>query len=189
MVSFYQEQEMNNINFIKPIPPEKQEALNRWFSRTVYSSIVLALFFMLTTVYQVINLIHLHRKQKNLNHIMHDLEPTLTQIHAQEEQKDILSRRLKKISDFKKNPKLPTSYLQELSRIIPPDVALTKYAQEKNRVSLEGKALKTDSVLTFVQRLHDSSFFEDVQLTSLHHQKNNTASLYFVLKGKIISTY
>ena len=101
---------------------------------------------------------------------------------------DSLQEKIKKIELFTTSPKQTEQLLQQLSMLIPADVALLQYKQANDSLELEGLSFQTSSILNFLQSLNQSPYFEHMQIRSMQQEAKNAAGnslVRFVIKGKI----
>ena len=179
---------MNDINFIKPIPPKKQEELIRWYTRSLLASGILMIMLTGTTIYQVYKLIKLKQHQKQLQQTQSAFTKEQEKLSILQKTHESLEKRIKKIESITDNPKNPALFLEELSKLIPPDVALAQYKQQHKMIELEGQALATQSVMNFLQALNQSQHFKEMQIRSMQQDTQNAdgqSLVRFVIKGNI----
>ncbi|MEX0940187.1 MAG: PilN domain-containing protein [Candidatus Babeliales bacterium] len=179
---------MKEFNLIKTLSPQKKQRLIYWLYLTI---IAFVLIFSLITIYAIHGIYSLWQyktKYRNLKNTIAYEQTLLNEIKSFNDQHSILKKKLAKIDKFLHKPANPCHYLQIISSLIPEEVALTTYKQEKKSMQLEGHAFGMQQVIAFSQALKTTDVFDKIQLTSLTHQASNKsthAPLRFVIKGTI----
>ena len=180
---------MNNINFIKPIRPQRQEALIRWFKISSALGAFSLTTLLVVSLYHASKLFALKQEHAVEQQKIKEVETDLQKQEGIKKEYSLLNTQQTKISMFQTNPKNPGNYLKELSAIIPADASLSSYKQIHNaNIELEGTALQTNSVTSFLNLLNQSAYFQNMQLANLQHHKetnNDLVLLRFIIKGKI----
>jgi Tfp pilus assembly protein PilN len=178
---------MNKINFINPLPPKKQEELQRWYNQTLYA--VGFTLFILTSIslyqcWQMTKIRSLFISEKN----------TMAQITVEndlkklQEKETTLAQRIKKIENLETTLKNPTLFLDKLSELIPADVALLNVKNKKKHFELEGQAFSAHAVMAFVQVLSKDKFFKNVHIVSMAQESVSSLKqkfVRFILKGTV----
>lgn len=170
---------MQSINFIDPVPPQKQRALIIW----LYSSVVGVLVLLSTMFY--IHIQHMriaHRIAHNVNDLKQHTSQfdTLVKTKQQlENNKKQLDVRLQKLQALHQSSQAPYLLLLELASITPADtICLTNCdAIPGKSVHLEGLAHTVKGVTSFIDDLQKSHLFKDVSLASLITAENNKESI------------
>jgi Tfp pilus assembly protein PilN len=180
---------MSEINLVKSMNPQRQEALNRWFKISIIFIVIFLLLLLLITSFQIKKFFSIKQEHQSAQRTIQHVESDLKKQEAIKKEEKTLNQQQMKIAHFKNNPKNPSIYLKELSAIIPADVSLTNYKQSFDKViELEGTTLQTASITSFLNELKQSSLFETMQLISLQHLKednNNLVLLRFIIKGRM----
>ena len=113
---------MNNINFIKPINPQRQEALTRCFKISIAFGAFLLITLLIVSLYHASKLFALKQEHHTEQQKIKNLEIDLQKQENIKKEASLLNTQQTKITTFKTNPKNPGNYLKELSAIIPADV-------------------------------------------------------------------
>lgn len=179
---------MNNINFINPIPPKKQEEITRWYGFSLILIGLLLSVLISITGFQLWHIKKLHQDYTQLKQAstLSTIESQLIQIKKQE---TLLENKMQKINALMQHPKKQKMLLNKLAEIIPPDVALLQCKLHKDVLELEGHAFTTNAVLSFLHALRLAQF-KDIHITSMmkeniEHQ-SNTGLVQFAIKGKFL---
>ncbi len=181
---------MNNHNFIVPIAPKKQREIRRWYIISCYSAIIVICLISALTIQQVYDLWHLKKDYQLLSRQEQEYETFLKTVEQLEIQETALAKKLKKLTQFCKNPIMPSTLFEHLTTMLPNDVAFSKVILNDHRtVELQGHAMNTQGITTLLQRLDSSPLLTQIHVTSLHHQSQqataNAPCLQFVMQGTI----
>jgi len=92
----------------------------------------------------------------------------LTEIRAKgeeyERRKEVLSRKIKLITDLKKQQTVPVHILDKVSKNLPDNLWLDAMSASNNQINISGKATTYNAVSNFYVNLSESGFFQDVTL-------------------------
>ena len=177
---------MKSINFIDPVPPHKQKSLIIW----LYATVVGVIIFFIIVSYIHLNYLRLShtltQDLKDLKHHAAQLETTKQKQQTLEQTKKTLEERLNKLRSINENSHAPYSLLLMLATLTPHDICLTSCtAQPGKMVRLEGLAHTTKAVTNFMEALHNSQTFKEINLMNLttSHNTQGQQIIQFVLEN------
>jgi Tfp pilus assembly protein PilN len=159
---------MKSINFIKPIPPKRQQAFAFW----LYASLFILIALAITLAYFYINHLSL---QAQINSDLEELKKTtasfdtyVTQKKQLQQEKTLLEDRLIKVRACTNNAPTPQELLAQLAQITPPSLCLsTLQGTLGGKIIVEGTTHNAQAVTSFLNLLNNCSQLNDLSLTSL----------------------
>jgi Tfp pilus assembly protein PilN len=92
------------------------------------------------------------------------LEAAIKKSEEYEAQRDLLARKIKLITDLKKQQEVPVYILDQVSRNLPDFLWLESMTANQSRIAISGKATTYAAVSNFYSNLTDSGYFKDVEL-------------------------
>lgn len=92
------------------------------------------------------------------------LEAAIKKSEEYEAQRDLLARKIKLITDLKKQQEVPVYILDQVSRNLPDFLWLESMTANQSRIAISGKATTYAAVSNFYTNLTDSGYFKDVEL-------------------------
>jgi Tfp pilus assembly protein PilN len=167
---------MKSINFINPVPPQKQKELTYWFFGSIAILVLL-----------IASLGILHYKSMRHYHGLRQELLQLTEITAQTESlkgkkerllkiQHSLDQQLHMLAHQRTTGQAPYQLLANLARIIPSSCCLTKLdAQTNGPISIAGIGHNAKAIATFIDLLNACPQLDDPRLTTLTPSQKNTA--------------
>jgi Tfp pilus assembly protein PilN len=167
---------MKSINFINPVPPQKQKELAYWF----FGSIAfLALLVSSLTILHYKSTVHyqaLRREIYQLSEITAHTESFLGKKEQLIKVKQALDQQLTLLAHQRTTAQAPYQLLANLARLIPNSCCLTKLeAHTNSQIVIAGIAHNAKSVATFIDLLNACPQIHDPRLTTLKPQDKYTA--------------
>ena len=175
---------MKLINFIKPIPGEKQYSVVLWFRVTIvlFCSLIVVLGVMQYKKYKTLKEIINQKEQIQKKQIQ---STSLNQEHEKlNETKEALKEQIDNIKKRIKKPENPKKFLDEIFKISNKHNTTIKSigGSLKKDVTVEGQAKKAKNVTDFIKALNKSSLVKSAQLVLLNSIDNKEKSLRYVIK-------
>jgi Tfp pilus assembly protein PilN len=167
---------MKSINFINPVPPQKQKELAYW----LYGSI--ALLMALVTGLMVLHYKGTRHCQLLLREV-HQLRELVSQTQPLAAKRDNLARMKQTLDQHlqlttrqRAQGQIPEQLLTQLARIIPTSCCLTKLEALPNGVlQISGIGHHAKAVATFLDLLSACQQIDDPRLASLSPAKKHTS--------------
>lgn len=123
------------------------------------------------------------QEKRSLRHV-------LTTLDALEQQKSLLERKIRLISQLKSQQGSAVIIMDELSKNIPEWVWLTETTFEGNSVRIKGKSMSNNLLADYLSNLKESSYFTNVDLIqSTQRRVRNSQYLEFSMTASFIPPY
>jgi|Deesub1362A_J573_1020465.scaffolds.fasta_scaffold01601_11 type IV pilus assembly protein PilN len=113
-------------------------------------------------------------KQQRLN----QMKTKLREVENYERDNAEFRRKAQIIEKLKSNQAVPLRLLDEVSEMLPKGVWLTSLQDKGGSVSIEGYAFSNSDLVTYVQNLKGSKYFEDVELIESRQTEIEKFSVY-----------
>ena len=88
----------------------------------------------------------------------------LREVTTVEDEKKKVTEKIDIIEQLKKNQQGPVRMLDEISRSVPPGIALTSLSEVSGNINITGDAFTNEDIVKFVENLKSSPFLQDVYL-------------------------
>lgn len=159
---------MKSINFINPVPPQKQKELTYWF----YGSVaMLCVWVALLGVIYYQNALHYRLVQQEAHELLETTSQQKSLVTKKEnllKVKDALDHQLKVMTHQRQMASAPFQLLADLARIIPQSCCLTSLqAHISGQCTITGLARDTKAVATFIDLLNSCVHLDDPRLVTL----------------------
>jgi len=159
---------MKSINFINPVPPQKQKELTYWFYGSV--SLLVVWVCLLGIIYYQ-NSVH-YRLVKQEAHELLETTSQQQSLATKKESlikiKQALDHQLKVMTHQRQMARAPFQLLADLARIIPPACCLTNVqADISGHCMITGLARNAKAVATFIDLLNSCVHLDDPRLVTL----------------------
>ena len=172
---------MKSVNFINPVPPQKQKELGLWFYGSVAT--LTALIFGLSGLYY-------HSKKhccalayevKQLQEITQHAKQLASKREKLVVIKEALDRQLHAVSAQRNHAQTPHQILTTIARIIPASCRLTKLeAHPSGEIHIHGESNHAKACAAFLDLLSSCPQINDARLASLSPSKHLTS---FIIIG------
>ncbi len=172
---------MKSINFIDPVPPQKQRELQLWFYGS--ACFIIALVISMVVVHYarlricsstIQELTELQGNNVQFEQFNHRKKMLL------KEQQDI-QQRLQTLGNMRQKNGAAHRLLTMLARTIPTTVRITNIEGELGaRITMVCEAADAKAAVTFLELLNASPYVDDMHLTSIGEQKK---IITFTLQG------
>ena len=97
-----------------------------------------------------------------------------------------VEEKIKVIRQLQMNQTVPIRLLAQISQGMPERVWLTRLAEQGGKIQLEGKATRNDEIVSFINSLKTSPFFEAIEIEESRQIVEATIPIYtFKLKWRI----
>lgn len=120
-----------------------------------------AVLLLVTSVWIVSAVVKDHRIASQLHQELADLEPTMRQVHHNEEDAKAINEKLRILTQGDR--RRIALVLKELSEVVPKDAYLTTFRFRSGKVELEGFAKSASDLVPMLER---SPYFKNAQFTS-----------------------
>lgn len=175
---------MKKVNFIMPLSPEKQYAIQRWFWVTFF----LVLCTVIVAGYFVIPQLLIYRTLKKEVDALREKTGTHAASVKNKEiltkEHDTLRNRTKKIEHYNDAPKNPHQYIAAIMQACGDGAVLESIKLNKKDCEITLVCPTSEHATVCIKRLSASELFTNVKLASLQ-QDTQTKQLRCVIKGKV----
>ena len=114
------------------------------------------------------------------------LKAQVKEVEHFEANKELVSEKIKVIRQLRRNQTVPIRLLAHISQGMPERVWLTRLTEQGGNIQLEGKATHNDEIVTFVNGLKTSPFFEAIEIEESRQMIEANIPIYtFKLKWRI----
>ena len=114
------------------------------------------------------------------------LKAQVKEVEHFEANKKSVAEKIKVIRQLQTNQTVPIRLLAQVSQGMPERVWLTRLAETGGNIQLEGKATSNDEIVTFINVLKTSPFFEAIEIEESRQVIEATIPIYtFKLKWRI----
>lgn len=109
------------------------------------------------------------QKSKNqfLSNEIKILDARIAEIRTLEEKKKDLMQRMRLIEQLQKSRNVGTQVLDEIAKIVPSGVYLTKLEKQGNELLLQGKSESNNHLANMIREIQSSSLLADAELESI----------------------
>jgi|SRR5579859_1896731 len=175
---------MKSINFIDPVPPQKQKALLTW----LYTTAIITFIFIFILFYihiKHVRISHtLAQDLKDLRQQTAEYDATKKRQQSLEASKKVLEERLHKLRSVHEESQAPYSLLLMLAMLTPTDICLSSCNVQPGKIAhLEGMARHAKAVTKFIEALHNCQLFKEVRLASLTTSEAEDSLMHFIIEG------
>lgn len=116
-------------------------------------------------------------------------EKLLKEVKNVEEEEKVVKEKIDVIRKLEANQTGPVRLVDEISRLLPKGVGLTKLSEKGGQVDLEGNAITNNELVSFINALKASPMFNDVYLIISEQAKLEGFEIYkYKLQLKITDT-
>ena len=105
-----------------------------------------------------------------------ELDRQLESLKGLQERRDQIIERMKVIQDLQGKRPVSVRVFDELARLIPANMYLTKFARKDDKFTIEGKAESPNTVSEFLRNLEASSWFRNAFMNSYQGAKADSAA-------------
>ncbi|MBN96044.1 MAG: hypothetical protein CL928_18545 [Deltaproteobacteria bacterium] len=131
----------------------------------------------------------LQARNARLQREIDDLKKIIGEVDEYKVQQEQLEQKLKVIRELKAKKTGPVHMLDELALRIPEKLWLTYLEQVEKKISLEGVSINNEVIATFMSRLEESDYFEEVYLVAITAIEREDLHLKeFTVTAKLIPT-
>ena len=103
-------------------------------------------------------------------------QASLTQMSSEESEKEAITLQLHTIVDLYNESYQAVRLLNELTKLVPTTISLTKIKRNGNEITLMGVALSEDDVTHFMRDIAASPYFKQPVLSSINTEKNTSGN-------------
>ncbi len=175
---------MKKVNFITPLSPEKQYAIQRWFLMTFFLGMCVLLVSAYFVVPQLLTYIALHKEVAELRILTKDYDTQVKEKDVLKTEHDQMRIRTKKIEHYNDAPKNPHAYIAAITQACGDGAILEAIKIIKKDYDITLLCPTSEHATVFIKRLSASELFMNVKLVSLQ-QDTQTKQLRCVVKGKL----
>lgn len=161
---------MKQINLLKPLPPKKQQSINRWLQLSLAALCTLLVAIAFVQIRQ-------WHQLKNATTILRQLEKSgqsLASNNTQDlQEKKMLQNKLTKVERITHGSDNPSIYLREIAQQLPNNARITSLKREPGKhVQIHGLAKTNSAVTLFLQNMNKSVHFHTSKLNYLKPEDN-----------------
>ncbi|QBY04676.1 pilus assembly protein PilN [Thalassotalea sp. HSM 43] len=95
------------------------------------------------------------------------LDARIAEIKTLEQKKKDLIQRMKLIEQLQKSRNVGTQVLDEIAKVVPPGVYLTKLTKQDNQLLLQGKSESNNHLANMIREVQSSTLLADAELESI----------------------
>ncbi len=179
---------MIRINLLPVRAAQKKEKLKSQLSILVLSLILVALVCGVVFFQQQKKNQGLESEIAEINRRNAELQKIIGEVRNYEKKKADLEQKLQVLAQLKQQKSGPVRLMDDLSDALPPELWLTSFAEQGGSIDLAGMADTEQTVALFMQKLEQSPFYENIELT-VTEQTNvgNRRMQRFTLKGRAVN--
>ncbi len=170
---------MNNINFIKPVPPLKEREVRLWSWFTIIGSSSALVIIAIYTGMQWSLYRSLFQEKMLIQQKLGSFDTVLKQQRTQTEEQEQLQKKNDLLTKYKTSPKNPAATLNALHAIT--GNGLQSVTISKNRFELHVACRNAHHATICLQKLRHDTNIRTVKLTSL---QSNQKQVIAIFKGE-----
>lgn len=176
---------MNSINFVTTPPPDKLQAVCRWYHITFSSCALMVIALATINGYQYYQLQEKAILKKQLREVTENISTStqhMNELKAHEAKLSTQRTKMNATKQFK-----PSNYVRAFANSIPDDTCLfTADIHKKGTLQLIGYTESADSLRTFMEKLTTTKLVAKLELSSLQPENSKTSQLFkFTLLGQL----
>lgn len=174
---------MTQINLL-PWREQARQGKKTQFIVILVSFIILTLFLVLIAYFYLDSLISSQKKINDFLQTSLDQENSqLLVLHKKKQEQDAVDKQLHFIFGLRDSSYKAVRLLDELTRVVPDSVLLSKITREGDKITIKGKAQSNLQVTLFLKNIAKSPIFTQPILAEINGQENNSEDQkYFLLK-------
>lgn len=178
---------MKEINFITPVPQNKQREVRMWFSSTVALLCVIVCTVGFLHMVQIKILKKVSAERRALAQKISGFDAALEEHHKLKQQEQLLASRLQEIDKQTENPKNPVDYLSCIAGACAQRIDIQSLKIEQDTVEIMAQCAHENEVTNFIEKLNTSSHFNELTLVSLTNRPTSTnqKAIVFTLHGML----
>jgi type IV pilus assembly protein PilN len=165
---------MIKINLLPVRATKKKEAVQRHVLVFVAGLVAILVIGGVSYVAQAKSLGKVQRETSELQKEITGLKTLIGKVDEYRKQKEILERKLGVIGKLEADKTGPVHMLDELASRIPEKLWVESLQEAGGRVTLEGVSINHEVIATFLTRLDESIYFDEVYLVSIEASKDKT---------------
>ncbi len=177
---------MKQFNFINTVPTQTQKNFNNWYK---ISAVIFTLSVVLMATVSLVKIVKISKIKKEIgrlrsNNSFDEQKNITNQIESQQSQS--VEKQIKKLSKWA-NPKIvPAIIFQDISNLIPADVAITEISyKNKQPIIIKGRTKSLLSVKNFTEKLKDTDWAKAIQIVKIEQaspENSNLSNFELVIK-------
>ena len=108
----------------------------------------------------------------------------INELRKNKEQQALIQTKLQFLMGLREKSYRAVRLLNEMLRIVPDSITLSKLARDENAITIEGRAQSELAITAFLKSISEVSIFNQPVLTGINSQQNNTdsAERFFQIK-------
>ncbi len=158
---------MNQINFIQAPSPKEQQALHRWFWRSIVVITLLLIGLATYSIHQLNLFRSLQSEHTQLAKSTKQLDQCLTEKRKLKDQEGRLKQQLTKTTRIKQKPKNPATLLQLFISTLPQNVSLHTFNLKKKQLDITLLGNSSHNILSYLEQLRKSSLLAQIDMQTL----------------------
>lgn len=161
---------MKKVNFIIPVPPQKQYAIRRWFWITIFLCIFSVIAMMYLIFPQLLLYRKLHKEVDVLREQTKEYGSNVKKRDALKKEHELIRVRTKKIDGYSEIAKNPLPYITAITHACGDSVILESVRFNKKECEIIVLCPTSEHANIFIKRLSASELFVNVKLISLQYE-------------------
>jgi type IV pilus assembly protein PilN len=174
---------------INLLPVKRKKAVIQLYSLLIRSAIILVLTIIvlgILTIHFSGKLSELRDEKAVKEKRLAELEEMLREVRNYEQDNLVYKEKNEIIKQLKRNQYIPVRLLDEVSARLPKGVWLSSLVNRGDVVDINGYSFTNSELVSYVQNLKKSKYFQDVELIESRQTTLGNASLYsFKLTFKV----
>ncbi len=168
---------MPHINLLPWREEEQRQQQQQFFSiLTLLALLSFLLVFLVSQIYQA-KIDGQMAKNQYLTNEIKVLDSKIAEIRTLEEKKKDLIQRMTLIDQLQKSRNVGTQVLDEIAKIVPSGIYLTKLEKQGNELLIEGKSESNNHLANMIREIQSSSLFADAELESIINSNESSKLL------------
>jgi type IV pilus assembly protein PilN len=177
---------MAHINLL-PWREEAQKAKQQLFFSSLIGVVLLAFVLVFaTSQYYQARIDGQNARNQYLQNEIKKLDIRIGEIKTLKEKKKALQQRISVIEQLQRSRNVGTQILDEIAKIVPTGIYLTRLEKKGNILLIEGKSESNNHLANMIRAIESSSLLTDATLESISNNDNNSKLLSnFKMKVRI----
>lgn len=158
---------MPHINLLPWREEAQRQQQQQYFSILTFLALISFLVvFLISQVYQA-KIDGQKARNQYLTNEIKVLDSRIAEIRTLEKKKKDLIQRMKLIEQLQKSRNVGTQVLDEIAKIVPSGVYITKLEKRGNELLLQGKSESNNHLANMIREIQSSSLLSDAELQSI----------------------
>ncbi|TRX57860.1 PilN domain-containing protein [Thalassomonas sp. M1454] len=158
---------MPHINLLPWREEAQRQQQQQYFSILTFLALISFLVVFLISQFYQAKIDGQKARNQYLTNEIKILDARIAEIRTLEEKKKDLIQRMKLIEQLQKSRNVGTQVLDEIAKIVPSGVYITKLEKVGNELLLEGKSESNNHLANMIREIQSSSLLADAELQSI----------------------